>query len=177
MNENTLSVEELHKELELVQSCITRMANNSFSLKGWLIVLLVAAIALAPEQINKTLLLLITTSATICLWYLDAYYLKQERLFRWKYEWIIRHRSSCEDKKDNRKFLYDLNPNNADMWDLTLTKQAMKRKKIDKNYVPVESDYIERKAQSVIEIMFTVSMVPMYLFVIIISVVLVICFH
>ena len=27
--------EDIYKELDFIQSCITRMANNSFSMKGW----------------------------------------------------------------------------------------------------------------------------------------------
>ena len=34
---NNLSTEIIHKEIDLIQSCISRMANNSFLLKGWLI--------------------------------------------------------------------------------------------------------------------------------------------
>ena len=32
-----IQVEELHKEIDLIQGCINRMANNSFLLKGWLV--------------------------------------------------------------------------------------------------------------------------------------------
>lgn len=171
--ENDISVEELHKELDIVQSCITRMANNSFSLKGWLVVLLVAAVALAPEDIDKLLLLLILISATCSLWYLDAYYLKQERLFRWKYEWIVQHRTTVKPSKDNRKFLYDLNPTNCNMWNLVLTKEAKKKKKLNPNYMPIESDFKARKAQSVVRVMFTISLTPIYLFVIAVSTLLI----
>ena len=31
--ENKLSVEEIHKEIDLIQACITRMAQNSFMIK------------------------------------------------------------------------------------------------------------------------------------------------
>ena len=36
MNDNnTIDNEIIHKEIDLIQSCISRMANNSFLLKGW----------------------------------------------------------------------------------------------------------------------------------------------
>lgn len=170
---NDISVEELHKELDMVQNCINRMANNSFTLKGWLVILLVAAVALAPEQINKLLLLFIVISATCSLWYLDAYYLKQERLFRWKYEWIVQHRTTIKSSDNNRKFLYDLNPTNFNMWNPVLTKEAKKKQKQNPNYIPSENDFVARKTQNVFRIMFTISLTPIYLFVIFISVLLI----
>lgn len=48
-----LAYEQLHKEIDLVQSCISRMANNSFMCKGWLLSLIVAILALLPENINR----------------------------------------------------------------------------------------------------------------------------
>ena len=46
-----LSIEEIHKEIDLIQSCISKMANNSFLIKGWLITL----ISIAVEEGLKTL--------------------------------------------------------------------------------------------------------------------------
>lgn len=34
-NEDEVSIEEIHKEIDLIQSCITRMAQNSFMIKGY----------------------------------------------------------------------------------------------------------------------------------------------
>jgi len=33
--EMKMEIEELHKEIDLVQGCINRMAQNSFHIKGW----------------------------------------------------------------------------------------------------------------------------------------------
>lgn len=33
MNNEEISIEEIHKEIDLIQSCITRMAQNSFMVK------------------------------------------------------------------------------------------------------------------------------------------------
>ena len=48
-NKNTydnLKIEEVHTEIDLIQTCITRMANNSFLIKGWMISLIAVIIAL-----------------------------------------------------------------------------------------------------------------------------------
>ena len=35
--EEKIQIVELHKEIDLIQSCINRMAGNSFLLKGWVV--------------------------------------------------------------------------------------------------------------------------------------------
>lgn len=79
------------------------MASNSFLLKGWMISL--ASILLAIiKDICSTHFLLIILLPIISFWYLDAYFLRIERMYRKLYEWIICHRLSIID------FTYDLNP-------------------------------------------------------------------
>lgn len=69
------------KHLELVQSIINRMGNNSFMLKGWAVTLVAGIFALAGKDTDK-LYFLVAYIPTICFWMLDAYYLLQERLYR-----------------------------------------------------------------------------------------------
>lgn len=102
--------EVLLKEIDLVQNCINRMAQNSFMVKGWLITLLTVVIALLPQSINLRILCVVGLVIIICFWYLDAFFLKTERLYRWKYEWIISNRQTSS------AHLYDLNPYNENMW-------------------------------------------------------------
>ena len=45
----------LEKEIDLIQNCITRMGQNSFSVKGWLIALIIAIIALLSETLTLNL--------------------------------------------------------------------------------------------------------------------------
>ena len=45
-------LKEIHKEIDLIQSCITRMAQNSFMVKGWFVSLYAVVLALLPEKIN-----------------------------------------------------------------------------------------------------------------------------
>jgi hypothetical protein len=93
----------LHKELDLIQNCITRMANNSFLLKGWLITLIVAVLALTEDKVNLLFLSLIIFIPILCFWYLDAFFLHKEKMYRKMYEWVL-----IERAKDNLEFQYNL---------------------------------------------------------------------
>ena len=72
----------LIKEIDLIQSCINRMAQNSFVVKGWTITLVAVVLALLPEKVDMQMLSIIGVIATLCFWYLDAFFLKMERLYR-----------------------------------------------------------------------------------------------
>ncbi len=63
------------------------MAGNSFLLKGWTITLVAALFALAQKESNPKFMYLPYFPA-IVLWALDAYYLRQERLFRKLYDQV-----------------------------------------------------------------------------------------
>ena len=41
----------LHKEIDLIQDCIKRMANNSFLIKGWTVSLIAVVLALAKDKL------------------------------------------------------------------------------------------------------------------------------
>jgi hypothetical protein len=73
------------KHLEFIQNIITRMANNSFLLKGWTVTLIVAIFALENKSIGKNLVLL-SILPIVIFWLLDAYFLRQERLYRKLYK-------------------------------------------------------------------------------------------
>lgn len=101
----TLTKEEIHKELDLIQAVISRMASNSFEVKKWLIGILTAIVVFKHDEllggkINYILLLLIPV---ISFWYLDSFFLRTERLYREMYKWVVTHRSQTD------KYLYDLN--------------------------------------------------------------------
>ncbi len=67
--------------LQMLQATISRMAGNSFLLKGWSVVLLSALFALATGLQTRSLVWL-AYFPLIAFWGLDAYFLRQERLFR-----------------------------------------------------------------------------------------------
>lgn len=77
------------KYLELIQSIITRMANNSFLLKGWAITLLSGIFVLAWNQETVWHFMLAYIPVSM-FWFLDAYYLQQGRLYRGLYD-KVRH--------------------------------------------------------------------------------------
>lgn len=67
----------LHKEIDLIQAAVNRMANNSFLLKGWLVSLVAVILALSKDTIAATELSyfnLILLLPVIAFWYLDAFF-------------------------------------------------------------------------------------------------------
>ena len=71
--------------LEMIQGVLNRMAGNSFMLKGWSVTLVAAIIALAQKETNLNFIYLAFFPASI-FWFLDAYYLWQEKLYRKLYD-------------------------------------------------------------------------------------------
>ena len=69
------------KHLEFIQNVITRMNTNSFQIKEWSVVIISALLAVYASTANNCFIL-IAIFPTIIFWFLDAYYLTQERRFR-----------------------------------------------------------------------------------------------
>lgn len=84
------------KHLEMLQNIIDRMAGNSFSLKGWSVVLVSALFALAASDSN-TYFVYLAYLPSMMFWILDGYFLWQERLFRKLYD---RVRTASESEID-----------------------------------------------------------------------------
>lgn len=128
----------MSKEIDLIQACINRMAKNSFVVKGWTITLVTVILTLFPQRVDIWLLCVVGIVATICFWYLDAFFLRTERLYRWKYEWVIANRLNSDE------YCYDLNPNNDKM------------RSADKEGKP-------KRMQRILRVMFTKTLTPIYL--------------
>ena len=94
----------LHKEIDLIQGCINRMANNSFLLKGWLISIVAVVLALSEKFPNLLLLGIILIIPLLSFWYLDAFFLRAEKMYREMYKWVLENR-----RLKNKEFEYDLN--------------------------------------------------------------------
>ena len=75
----------MEKHLEFIQEVINRMARNSFIIKGWAVSLVSALAALAANDTNQKFII-IAYFPVITFWFLDGYYLYQERLFRKVYD-------------------------------------------------------------------------------------------
>jgi hypothetical protein len=79
------------KHLEFIQNNINRMSTNSFLVKGWTITFLSALFAFAKNDANGNYVFLTYFSIPL-FWYLDAYFLLQERKFREIYE-VVRNKT------------------------------------------------------------------------------------
>lgn len=75
------------KHLEFIQNVVNRLAGNSFSIRGSSVTLVSALFALAAKDANP-LYAVIAGLPALCFWGLDAYYLRQERLFRGLYDQV-----------------------------------------------------------------------------------------
>ena len=104
----------LHKEIDLIQGIINRMANNSFLLKGWVISLIAVVLALKKDTIVATDLSYfnaILLLPVVVFWYLDAFFLHKEICYRKLYDWVITNRSETTDfayNLDYRRFKKDV---------------------------------------------------------------------
>lgn len=77
----------LHKEIDIIQNCINRMASNSFLIKGWFITLILGFITFGYEKINFNILIIISLFITALCWISDTFFLQLERKYRKKYNW------------------------------------------------------------------------------------------
>ncbi len=92
------------KHLEFIQNIINRMSNNSFLLKGWNVTVSSAILALIISNPNP-LFAIVALLSSLSFWGLDAYYLRQERLFRSLYDDL---RVSAVAKKTNKVGVFSL---------------------------------------------------------------------
>jgi len=102
------------EHLDYIQNAINRMSNNSFLIKGWTITFISLLFILSVSKTNIWFLGL-SLLPLFCFWGLDAYYLRQERLFRKLYDSVIQG-------KNNEPFTMKTEPYKKiiDCWFLTL---------------------------------------------------------
>lgn len=101
-----ITVDEMHKEIDLLQSCIDRMAKNSFMIKGWFVSIYAVVLALLPEKVDVMLLCVVLIVVNILFWYLDGVYLRDEKIYRRIYQWVVEAR-----KQNDRELMYQLELN------------------------------------------------------------------
>ena len=87
------------KEIEIIQDIIKRMAFNSFVIKGWTITLVAVTLLLKGGKYQ----VFIAFIPPFVFWFLDAYFLWQERLYRRLYNWVINNRLKTAE------YLFDMN--------------------------------------------------------------------
>ena len=84
------------QHLQMIQDIITRMASNSFMLKGWAVTLVAGIFALSSKDADH-LYFIIAYVPVLVFFVLYSYYLLQERLYRSLYEKV---RLTEDDKID-----------------------------------------------------------------------------
>jgi len=87
------------KEIDIIQDIIKRMAFNSFMIKGWAITLVVVTLLLKGTEKYQVWIAFIPL---LVFWFLDAYFLRQERMYRILYDWVINNRLKTEE------YLFDM---------------------------------------------------------------------
>lgn len=113
-------MEEKLKHLEMIQSIINRMGNNSFLLKSWIVVLVSALFALSAKNSHISFIYLAYFPA-LAFWILDGYFLRQERLYRKLYDNIR--------KKDHSKIDFSMDTSSVtqevDPWIKTIFSKTL----------------------------------------------------
>ncbi|MCR4419673.1 MAG: hypothetical protein QHH27_03790 [Clostridia bacterium] len=89
----------LLKEIEVIQDIIKRMAYSSLLIKGWAVTLVVVTLLLRGTEIQA----LIAFIPLLVFWFLDAYFLWQERMYRKLYDWVVKNRWNTDE------YLFDMN--------------------------------------------------------------------
>ena len=88
--------------LEMIQRVITRMASNSFLIKRWSVTLVAALFALTAVKMN-VLFTCLAFFPVFMFWALDAYFLRQEKLFQKLYD-HVRLSDRVDFSMDTRPF-------------------------------------------------------------------------
>lgn len=96
MNEISESV--IHKELDLIQGCISRMAHNGFIVKGWAILLISGVFTFWGKDCLSWWFGFIVCGILLALWVLNAYFLCKEKEYRKLYSWVIKTRKLGKDE-------------------------------------------------------------------------------
>jgi len=98
MDRKTLR-EYLFEEIRITQNIVSRMANNSFLIKGWAVTLIVASLLLEGVFYHR----FVAFVPWFVFWWFDAYFLRLEKLYRKLYDWLMKNRLA------NDSFLLDIN--------------------------------------------------------------------
>ncbi len=105
---------QFHKELDLIQDVIKRMASNSFKVKAWMMAIIGGVLAISESAIfsdgSKSIsepaaifVSLFLVMLVLVFWYLDAFFLQTERRYRKLYHWVVKYRPQTDE------YLYDMN--------------------------------------------------------------------
>ena len=105
--------------LQMIQAVIARMAGNSFLIKGWSVTLVAALFALAAANTNA-LFVYLAYFPSFMFWALDAYFLRQERLFRKLYDDVRASDEPVDFSMNTEPFARQVNSTWSVAWSCTL---------------------------------------------------------
>lgn len=92
------------KHLEMIENIISRMANCSFLIKGWTLTIIAAVFGLAAKD-SDIKFVIIAYIIIPCFWWLDGFYLSQERKYRALYDKVREREGTQSDfSMDIREF-------------------------------------------------------------------------
>jgi hypothetical protein len=77
-----------------IQHIISRMATNSFIIKGWTVVVLGIILLLSSTLYQA----LIAVFVVLIFWYLDAYFLRQKKTYKALYNEIVENKLNTGDE-------------------------------------------------------------------------------
>lgn len=110
---NSFSEQEV-RHLEMLQSILARLASNSFSIKGWTVVIYAALLIFFMKDFNgPTCLSFVLLIPAAFFWILDGYYLNLERKYRKRYELVLQSCKGCSP--------FSLEPGEASLWESILS--------------------------------------------------------
>lgn len=99
--------DDVRQHLSIIQGVITRMNSNSFSMKGWMVAIvsaLLAVYAASTEASCSYLYFIAALVADIIFCLLDAYYLKMEMQYRDLYDEVRRNPINTDFNMDASRF-------------------------------------------------------------------------
>ena len=85
--------------IETIQHIINRMATNSFIIKGWTVAVVGAILLLSGTRYQA----LIAVFAVLFFWYLDAYFLRQKKMYRALCNEIVENKLNTSDEFFNMR--------------------------------------------------------------------------
>lgn len=86
----TTSAEHVAAHLQMIQGVVGRMGQNAFNAKTWAITVVAAVVALGTAFTGSPRDAGIVILALVLFWTMDAYFLRQEHLFRALYNAVVR---------------------------------------------------------------------------------------
>lgn len=92
-----MNAEDKKQHLDFIQNVITRMNTNSFQIKGMAVTIVSALLAIYATTENVAFIFL-GIAPIVLFWFLDSYYLQQERKFKGVYNNVSGLRNDVEIK-------------------------------------------------------------------------------